>query len=106
MNSLGWRSGWGVYIFYTQNPPQLEPCTYITPDEDPVVVLTELKAWENNAAILLVSHQPLVSMPISLLVDGHIGTPIPMGTCSIACLETDCLEPGNASLTWLKHALD
>ena len=59
--------------------------------------------------LLLISHQPLVSLLIGLLVTGIVGTyetgAPPMYTSSLACLEVDPevgIAPGCLTLKWIR----
>lgn len=75
----------------------------LTPDnraEDVIQLLA------NNAVddLLVVSHQPLVSSLVSLLVDGNLGGSYPMAPASMALLQTDSLFAGCCELSWLRHA--
>lgn len=80
-----------------------ETVTGITPESDPFLALRQLQAFENEV-LLMVSHQPLVSSLIGLLVDGHLAGGYMMGTASIAHLSLDMVGPGHARLEWLRHA--
>lgn len=75
----------------------------ITPDCDPHDALRVLQRYENEGVLLMVSHQPLVSALVALLVDGAINGGYMMGTAAVACLEADHLSPGQATLQWLRH---
>ena len=54
--------------------------------------------------LLMVSHQPLVSSLITLLVWGETNPRVGMDTSSLACLELDVVAPGVAELDWVEHA--
>lgn len=75
----------------------------ITPDNDPFQVVKLLQRYDTSR-LLMVSHQPLVSTLIALLVDGNITERYMMGTASIACLDSEVLGIGQAHLQWLCHA--
>ena len=74
---------------------------WLTPDDEPMVVLDYL-AERSEKELLLVSHQPLVSQLISLLVEGNRQGHYPMATASLACLELDFPAAGVASLLSLQ----
>lgn len=76
----------------------------ITPDVDPHAVVRLLQDYQHEESLLMVSHQPLVSTLIALLVDGSMAGGYMMGTASVACLHMDMLEAGQATLQWLRHA--
>lgn len=51
--------------------------------------------------LLLVSHQPLVGSLVNGLCGS--GNAYPLGTSSLACLESDVWADGCAELNWLQH---
>lgn len=68
---------------------------WLIPESDPRSVIDCLeKRSEQN--LLLVSHQPLVSQLISLLVEGHRRGHYPMPTAGLVCLELDHVAAGLA----------
>lgn len=73
---------------------------WLTPDDDPRQVLDFL-AERGERNLLLVSHQPLVSQVISLLVDGHRSGHYPMPTGGMACIEADFPAAGLGQLLLL-----
>lgn len=80
----------------------------ITPDDHPlgvVKLLSELaEPLAGSGEILMVSHNPLVSALVSLLVDGHYQGGYAMDTASIACIDFDqILEAGQGTLRWLNY---
>lgn len=75
---------------------------WATPDDDPLAVLDHL-AERSEANILLVSHQPLVGLLLSLAVDGHRQTHFPMPTAALACLEMELPAAGVAELIELSN---
>ena len=75
----------------------------ITPESDPFFVLNLLQPYENEV-LLMISHQPLVSSLLGLLVDGHLAGGYMMGTASLAYLSAPAVGPGVANLEWLRHA--
>lgn len=75
----------------------------ITPDVDPLGVVRLLQPYENET-LLMVSHQPLVSALIGLLVQGDMAGGYMMGTASVAFLQMDTPGAGQATLQWLRHA--
>lgn len=75
----------------------------ITPDDDPKSVVDILDGHSGAKSILMVSHNPLVSYLVSLLVDGNYHGPYSMGTASVACIEFDVFGAGLGTLKWLKH---
>lgn len=76
----------------------------IIPDGDPHEVVRLLRRYESDDVLLMVSHQPLVSALIALLVDGVVNGKYMMGTASVACLQTEVIAPGQATLQWLRHS--
>ena len=73
---------------------------WLTPEGNPLQVLEKLDTDDN---VLLVSHQPLVGSLISLLQYGHLRSPQPMGTASLAELEGDWPLAGLMSLNQVHH---
>jgi len=84
---------------------QLTTVDWLTPDEDPIAVVTELAKFFNTE-VLLVSHQPLVSALAGLLVDGDYRAGPAMGTASLAEIELSALAIGCGRLKALRHAPD
>jgi phosphohistidine phosphatase len=78
---------------------------WLTPDDSPVEVLQFLSEREESG-LLLVSHQPLVGQLISLLVDGHRQSPVPMPTAGLAYLQADIPAAGTAVLQGLWSPVD
>lgn len=68
---------------------------WLIPESDPhsVIGCLEQRSEQN---LLLVSHQPLVSQLISLLVEGHRRGHYPMPTAGLVCLELDHVAAGLA----------
>lgn len=75
---------------------------WATPDADPLAVLDHL-AERSESNILLVSHQPLVGMLLSLAVDGHRRGHYPMPTAGLACLEMPLPALGVATMLELTN---
>lgn len=78
----------------------------ITPEDDPMLVLDWLSQQTCDSPLLLVTHQPLVSRVISLLLDGHEGGFYPMATASATLLNGDVWGAGLAQLELVVHAAD
>jgi phosphohistidine phosphatase len=84
---------------------------WLTPDIDPreaLRSLAQVRAIENvtSSDILLVSHQPLVSALIGVLIDGDYRAGPPMNTASLGELELSMVGVGCAKLVSLRHAPD
>lgn len=81
-------------------PVTTEP--HITPDDHPAAVVQRLAELSEPKIILMVSHNPLVSALVSLLVDGHYQGGYSMGTATIACVDFDeVIGAGQGTLRWL-----
>lgn len=78
---------------------------WLTPDIEPRVTLRALEQLPHND-ILLVSHQPLVSALVGLLIDGDYRAGPPMSPASLAELELTTIGVGCAKLVSLRHAPD
>lgn len=86
-------------------PRAVSTVAWLTPDDEPSQVLGFL-AERNEANVLLVSHQPLLSQLISLLVEGNRRGHYPMPTAGLACLDTDFVAAGLAHLALLAAPAD
>ncbi|MCK9817165.1 phosphohistidine phosphatase SixA [Pseudomonas sp. MAFF 302046] len=79
---------------------EIRTVSWLTPESNPLATLEQLNSADN---LLLVSHQPLVGSLISLLQYGHLRSPQPMGTASLAELEGDWPLAGLMSLNQIHH---
>ena len=85
-------------------PAEITTEEQITPDDHPVGVVRLLGELEGAREILMVSHNPLVSALVSLVVDGHYQGGYMMDTGSIACIDFDeILATGQGTLRWLNY---
>lgn len=75
---------------------------WLTPDDEPSQCLGFL-AERTEGNLLLVSHQPLVSQLVSLLVEGHRRGHYPMPTAGLVCLDTDFVAAGLCHLQCLSN---
>ena len=78
---------------------------WLTPDTEPQIILRALEQLPRND-ILLVSHQPLVSTLLGVLISGDYRAGPAMHTASLAELAVDHIGIGNAKLISLRHAPD
>jgi phosphohistidine phosphatase len=108
---------------------QLITVHWLIPDDDPLAVVAELTkllamkpllgikpsfgikpSLDNDSPfdteILLVSHQPLVTALVGLLVSGDYRAGPAMGTASLAELELPVIAQGCGKLLSLRHAPD
>ena len=74
----------------------------LTPESDLQLLTAKLQNLTQEK-VLLVSHQPLVGALLSHLCGQSYGR-YPMGTASLACLQSDLWVAGLAQLNWLRHA--
>lgn len=74
---------------------------WLVPEADPRGVIEELDKL-SGTDLLLVSHQPLVSQLISLLVEGSRRGHYPMPTAGLACVELEHLAAALATLISLE----
>lgn len=65
---------------------------WLVPETDPLEVLRQLNG--DQAAILLVAHQPLLGELAGLLVHGHRQQPLALGTANLVELEGEVLAAG------------
>lgn len=75
----------------------------ITPDNNPTAVINHIQSSKIDR-LMMISHQPLVSSLIGLLVSSNAYAGPPMSTASMALLDMDVAASGCASLQWLRHA--
>lgn len=87
-----------------QHDVPFDTCDYLKPDEDPNDVVEWLKTVEGDGPLLLVSHNPLVSLLTSLLVNGHLQGSLSLATADIVCLTLDIPAAGGAQLLWYQQA--
>ena len=73
---------------------------WLTPDDDPRQALSFLTE-RSESTLLLVSHQPLVSQLISLLVEGNTSGHYTMPTAGLACIDLDLPAAGLGELRLL-----
>lgn len=73
---------------------------WLTPDDDPRQALSFLTE-RSESTLLLVSHQPLASKLISLLVEGNTSGHYPMPTAGLACIDLDLPAAGLGELRLL-----
>lgn len=85
-------------------PARLVP--WLIGDTDPKAIIAELDDLEKAGLehVLLVSHQPLVSLLIGLLEDGQSRELPNMHTASLAELEGDWVMAGAMRLCGISHA--
>ncbi len=82
-----------------RHTPQLKTVESITPNDNPFKVV-ELLSDHSSGSLMLVSHNPLVSILLSLLTEGHNQAAIGMATASIACLQGEVPGLGTMDLQW------
>lgn len=82
----------------------IEPYTteLLAPEADPSLLFQQLQISE-CAALLLVSHQPLVSRMLNILCGTDAGYHA-METSSLACVDIDIVSAGMGKLRWLRHS--
>lgn len=89
--------------------PQLSIQTtdLLMPEANPLALIEWLDALNakqaSNQSILLVSHQPLVGLLINKLCNKP-NDYYPMGTSSLAAIQTPIVAVGMGDLLWLDHA--
>ena len=75
---------------------------WLTPDDDPRAVVGQLDDFELGEC-LLVSHNPLLGHLAGLLLHGHLQSPLPLQTASLAGLDGDFIAAGLMRLGELHH---
>ena len=81
--------------------PKIETVPHITPEDNPFKLVERL-AGVTEGPLMLVSHNPFVSILLSLLTEGHSQAQIGMATASIACLQGELNGLGTMELQWYK----
>jgi len=81
----------------------IETKDFLVPESRPQQVI-ELLEDSGVEHLMLISHQPLVSSLVGLLVDGNTHYGPPMSPASIANVSTDIAAPGCGTLSWVSHA--
>lgn len=81
----------------------LETVDWLVPDAQPFTAVKHLSAIFDTP-LLLVSHQPLVSDLISVLVRGDVGAGPALATASLAEIDLPLTAAGFGSLLSLRHA--
>ena len=87
-----------------QHDVPFETCDLLTPDEDPKAVVEWIGTLTGADPVLLVTHNPLVSLLVSWLVNGHFQGSLSLSTADLVCLELDQAGPGSARLMWYEQA--
>lgn len=64
----------------------IQESEYLLPESNPIDIIRELKNFSDDEKVLLVSHQPFLSLLISKLT-GNLTSKIEMRTSSLACME-------------------
>ena len=88
-----------------QSQPEMPLITqsFLTPGASPIAVAEQLPTAQCER-LLLVSHNPMVSMLGAYLVGSRDRYATAMGTASMALLRSEDWLPGCCELQWLRHA--
>ena len=78
----------------------------ITPDDDPRVAFKWLARLGDRGPVLVVSHNPFISLLFSLLTQGHLQAGVSLSTADLVCLDTgdEGISPGGATVAWVERA--
>ena len=79
-----------------------QECAELVPEASPHRLLEWLLLNPVGEETVLVSHMPLVATLTGLLTEG-VGSRVPYGTGSVACLDIDVIAPSGGRLIWQKH---
>ncbi|MDD9896751.1 MAG: phosphohistidine phosphatase SixA, partial [Gammaproteobacteria bacterium] len=81
---------------------EFEQTELITPDSDPYEVLNLLEQNQEQN-VILVSHNPLLSRLVSLLVDGTLESNhrVQVDTSNVFCVTMDIVAPGCGELKYV-----
>ncbi len=84
----------------------IQTTALLVPEANPQALLDwldQLNAQQPDQSVLLVSHQPLVGVPVNILC-GKPDDYYPMGTSSLAAIRAEVLAADMGDLLWLDHA--
>jgi len=81
-------------IYAQQLSLDIQEKNFLTPDDEPKMVLKHLLDQGADSTLLIVSHQPLVGELVSLLCDGNIYNAHPYTTSEVVVIECDIAEAG------------
>lgn len=85
-----------------QSPSKIVTTEYLIPGSDPQKLFRLLEQQPDNAHILLVGHEPLLSQIIAFMVAGNLTAKVDMKKGSLCCVETEKpIKPGSGLLMWL-----
>jgi phosphohistidine phosphatase len=87
-----------------QHDVPFDTCDLLTPDEDPRAVADWIGSLLTDSPVLVVTHNPLVSLLVSWLVNGHLQGSLSLATADVVCLELEQAGPGTATLLWYEQA--
>lgn len=87
-----------------QQDVPFETCDLLTPDDDPRAVADWINSLVGASPVLVVTHNPMVSLLVSWLVNGHLQGSISLSTADMVCLELEHAGPGTATLAWYEQA--
>lgn len=79
---------------------EFEQTDLITPESDPYDVLNLLEEHQEQN-VILVSHNPLLSRLVSLLVDGTLESNRQVDTSNVLCVMVDIVAPGCGELKYV-----
>ncbi len=79
---------------------EFEQTDLITPESDPYDVLNLLEEHQEQN-VILVSHNPLLSRLVSLLVDGTLESNRQVDTSKVLCVMMDIVAPGCGELKYV-----
>lgn len=79
---------------------EFEQTDLITPESDPYDVLNLLEEHQEQN-VILVSHNPLLSRLVSLLVDGTLESNRQVDTSNVLCVMMDIVAPGCGELKYV-----
>lgn len=83
---------------------KIQTSELIIPESSPIIAMSWLQSInQQNLSILLVSHQPFVGELVNKLCGKPAGF-YPMGTSSLAVIETPVIAADVGELLWLDHA--
>ena len=77
---------------------EIETKNFLSPEGDAKRVLKKLQSLDDEASVLIVSHQPLVGELVSVLCEGNVYAAHPYVPSEIVVIECEVAEPGMGAI--------
>lgn len=83
-----------TFLSRISGAPRMEIQTILSPEVRAAELIHFLEKYPNDEAILLVTHNPLVSELNAVLVEGNIDQLVILGTCDLCVIDLEFLAVG------------